>query len=177
MKVDSLWSCLSYVFQVLSGNTAQSQFPLEQGHSSNTISHVNNVGSEPLMFNAPKDPRRTEGFVCEYPKMQGYKNCNHEDRLCWLKSEDGLRRFDINSDYENPAEVPLGITRRVRVRCLFPQAGWANLQILIHHFSSNLTLEKCHCPPMELLWNMARFSTDNILGLGLVSELNQANKK
>ncbi|RDL37140.1 uncharacterized protein BP5553_04573 [Venustampulla echinocandica] len=112
MKVDSLWTCLSYVFELLSGNTVQDQLPLGQGHTSNVVSHVDNIGSEPLMFEAPRDPRTGEGFICEYPRMRGYRKCHENDKHCWIKSHDGRRKFDINSDYENPKEVPLGITRR-----------------------------------------------------------------
>ncbi|KAK4239002.1 putative laccase precursor [Achaetomium macrosporum] len=60
----------------------------------------------------PKNPQDGPegGLNCRYPKMQGWESCySPQNRSCWLKKGD--RRIDVDTDYENPDAVPVGVVR------------------------------------------------------------------
>ncbi|KAK4125803.1 multicopper oxidase [Parathielavia appendiculata] len=63
----------------------------------------------------PKSPQEggRGGLVCDYTKTmpKGWRSCyGPKNRTCWLRRGDEY--IDINTDYEDPAEVPQGKLRR-----------------------------------------------------------------
>ncbi|KAK4184062.1 putative laccase precursor [Podospora australis] len=54
------------------------------------------------------------GLDCHYPNMVDWEPCyTPENRTCWIKQKvEGGKHIDISTDYEDPAEVPEGITRQ-----------------------------------------------------------------
>ncbi|KXJ90396.1 multicopper oxidase-domain-containing protein [Microdochium bolleyi] len=78
---------------------------------------LSNVGSTIVLalstvlpFHILRDDDHGDGFVCEYPKLKGWKSCSTKnDRSCWLKGPKG-ERYDINTDYET--KFPEGKTRK-----------------------------------------------------------------
>ncbi|KAK3937427.1 putative laccase precursor [Diplogelasinospora grovesii] len=54
----------------------------------------------------------TIALNCPYPNMTDWLPCHApDDRGCWLRKKDGTKRIDINTSYEDPDNVPMGITR------------------------------------------------------------------
>jgi hypothetical protein len=67
----------------------------------------------PISKNGQEGPK---GLACKYPKMTGYKSCHGPNsRNCWLVKKDRYENkvIDIGTDYEDPDEIPVGITRQV----------------------------------------------------------------
>ncbi|KAG8528395.1 uncharacterized protein KY384_007313 [Bacidia gigantensis] len=63
----------------------------------------------------PRHPQDAGGrLVCEYPKMSDWVNCHGPNsRDCWLQNKaDPSKKINIDTDYEDPNEVPVGITRK-----------------------------------------------------------------
>lgn len=82
----------------------------------------------PISKNGQEGPK---GLACTYPNMKGYKSCHGPNsRKCWLfkqgKNKDKI--IDVETDYEDPDEIPVGITRQVGVK--FPVTR--DLEILSH---------------------------------------------
>lgn len=72
----------------------------------------------PIVTPPQNDQSKGDRLVCTYPRMRGWKNCHGpESRGCWLNYT-GLRNrpdkiMGINTNYEDPKEVPYGTVRRV----------------------------------------------------------------
>lgn len=108
--------------QFYHGNT-----PMVQEFSSGMVYHADDFEAVPLrtggkefsyMFNdhpivgTPKNPQDGVGggLNCHY-EMEGWEPCySPRNRSCWLQKGDKF--IDINTDYEDPAEVPVGRVRR-----------------------------------------------------------------
>lgn len=70
------------------------------------------------MIPTPRHPQDQGGrLVCEYPKMSDWVNCHGPNsRDCWLQNRaDPSNKINIDTDYEDPDKVPVGITRKVLV--------------------------------------------------------------
>lgn len=56
-------------------------------------------------------------FVCNYPRMNGYRSCNSaKGRDCWLRSSDTRNiTYDIHTEYDTPGDnfTPTGVIREV----------------------------------------------------------------
>jgi hypothetical protein len=113
--VEGFWASVTYMVRILTFS------PLE-GHGSDL--QVPIVGMPEVPAVLPKGPRfkppggRPAGpgseFICEYPKMVGFKSCSTpDDRSCWLKNDQTGQRYDINTNYELPDDdhTPIGIHR------------------------------------------------------------------
>ncbi|CAK1368130.1 Laccase-2 [Cercospora beticola] len=54
-------------------------------------------------------------FVCNYPRMNGYRSCNSaKGRDCWLRSSDAKNiTYDIHTEYDTPGDnfTPTGVIR------------------------------------------------------------------
>jgi hypothetical protein len=51
-------------------------------------------------------------FLCDYSAMPDFQICSTpEDRSCWLKNSKTGQRYDINTNYEDTNQTPVGIHR------------------------------------------------------------------
>jgi hypothetical protein len=93
--------------------------PLRTGGQERSFAHMFRDLDHPIV-GTPKNGQDGEngGLLCEYEAMKGWESCyGPEDRSCWLRRGD--ERIDINTDYENPAAVPVGQVRHVRLWSLW----------------------------------------------------------
>jgi hypothetical protein len=70
----------------------------------------------PIIPISRNDQEGPKGLACTYPKMTGYKSCHGPDnRNCWLvkKGRYENKVIGVGTDYEDPDEIPVGITRQV----------------------------------------------------------------
>jgi hypothetical protein len=146
MKLESVWTGLVYVFNILTFSASDdhdaSQAPLEKidfeviynnAPDAATIPHdkiAPDFSSEDYdatrsyvmddgtpVVGVPKNGQEGvgPGLECEYPTMKEWKPCyGPNNRKCWLTRKDGTKTINIDTDYEDPQEVPTGITRKVR---------------------------------------------------------------
>ena len=113
-----MWTGLIYVLDILTlsptGDRRLVQGPLIQPSIPEDVEGFS-IGRKPPKFRVPKNPQSGDHFTCSYPKMHDFVNCHSpEDRSCWLKSRDGTKVYDINSNYEILEGTPKGIVRKVR---------------------------------------------------------------
>ncbi len=122
------------VTQDASGRFFHGSTPLVQESFSGMVYHPDEFRAVPLrtgghersyVFNdhpvvgTPKNPQEGVGggLNCHYADMQGWEPCySPQNRTCWLKKGD--QYIDIETDYEDPAAVPVGRVRRVRLPLL-----------------------------------------------------------
>ena len=98
----------------ISGHDAGSEFIALGGGADDGKAYAAQDGTP--LIPVPKNPQEGPGrLTCEYPEMKEYVNCHGPDsRNCWVKhATDPNKKFDVDSDYENPDRVPVGITRKV----------------------------------------------------------------
>lgn len=68
----------------------------------------------PVISPPQNGQEKRDRMNCTYPHMRGWESCHFpKSRDCWLKRSKDGRRMDINTNYENPKEVPYGTVRRV----------------------------------------------------------------
>ncbi|KAK3900945.1 putative laccase precursor [Staphylotrichum tortipilum] len=116
------------VTQDAAGRFFHGSTPLVQESFSGMVYHPDEFRAVPLrtggrersyVFNdhpvvgTPKNPQEGVGggLNCHYADMQGWEPCySPQNRTCWLKKGD--QYIDVNTDYEDPAAVPVGRVRR-----------------------------------------------------------------
>lgn len=147
MKLESVWTGLVYVFNILTFSASEdhdaSQAPLNK-IDFEVIYDVNAPGANNIphdkitpgfsyedhdatksyvmedgtpVIGVPKNGQEGvgPGLECHYPDMKDWKSCYGPDsRDCWMERKDGKKTINIDTDYENPREVPTGITRKAR---------------------------------------------------------------
>lgn len=112
-----IWSCLSYVANILTLSTFNrdgSQQPLG-GHNIHaqelTDLEMSRAAGYPIFM--PPGGRRFENgtnFVCEYQEMKDWEPCSTSDnRQCWLRHKVTGKEYNIFTNYEE--EIPIGKTR------------------------------------------------------------------
>lgn len=88
-----------------------------------TLSHGGNqekswiLSDKTPIVGTPKNEQEgiAGGLNCSYPKMKDWVPCYEiKNRTCWLRKSDNSSFIDINTDYEDPLEVPNGTTRKVK---------------------------------------------------------------
>ena len=72
----------------------------------------------PVVIPPQNDQSKGDRLTCTYPRMRGWKSCHGPNRRdCWLEYTGRRGKPDktmgINTDYEDPKEVPYGTVRRV----------------------------------------------------------------
>lgn len=118
------------VIQDASGTFRHGSKVLVQEYSSGMVYHPDDFKAVPLrtggkessfvykdhpVIGTPKSPQEGVGggLHCQYPTMKGWKPCySPSDRSCWLRND--AQVIDIETDYEDPDAVPVGVVRRVR---------------------------------------------------------------
>ena len=83
----------------------------------------------------PRHPQDAGGrLVCEYPKMSDWINCHGpKSRDCWLQNKDDPdMKIDIDTDYEDPNQVPVGITRKVGILADY---AWSTMVMICLQFN------------------------------------------
>lgn len=137
MKLDSVWTSLVYVFNVLTFSSPASPDDVQAALSDapGTAYVVQPKHLEVIALGAgqddgkayvaangspliptPKNPQEgLDRMTCSYPNMQGWTSCHGpNDRSCWLQNAaNPSQKYDITTDYENPDTVPVGVTRYV----------------------------------------------------------------
>ena len=68
----------------------------------------------PVIPISKNDQEGPKGLACTYPNMKGYQSCHGpNNRSCWLVNKGEKTVIDVGTDYEDPDEIPVGITRQV----------------------------------------------------------------
>lgn len=71
----------------------------------------------PVVIPPQNDQSKGDRLNCTYPRMRGWKSCHGPNRrACWLEYTRTGRPnkiIGIDTDYEDPKEVPYGTVRRV----------------------------------------------------------------
>lgn len=102
-----IWSCLSYVANILTLSAVDqdgSQRPL--GSHNVHVRPSTNLGlstaKDGPIFLPPgwRLDVDEKPFECDYTAMKGWKDCSQRNRSCWLEHEDG-RVIDIHTNYED----------------------------------------------------------------------------
>jgi hypothetical protein len=135
MRFESAWTGLVYVFNFLTlSSPTDRESPshdevvtLPHGGDSYdeviTLSHGGNqekswiLSDKTPIVGTPKNEQEgiAGGLNCSYPKMKDWVPCYEiKNRTCWLRKSDNSSFIDINTDYEDPLEVPNGTTRKVK---------------------------------------------------------------
>ncbi|KAK4041644.1 putative laccase precursor [Parachaetomium inaequale] len=118
------------VTQDASGNFYHGSRRLVQEYHSGMVYDPNDYLEVPLRTNGkegsfvykddpfvgvPKNPQEGVGggLHCHYPNMTEWESCyGPKNRTCWLRHRQTGRTIDIDTDYEDPKEVPAGSIRR-----------------------------------------------------------------
>lgn len=164
MRLESVWTSLVYVFNVLTFSVPDgreaSQAPLSKPDFDvvygdnlfdSTPHPIDKVGADgfnedddddehdairsyvmsdgtPVVGTPKNGQEGGSGLECKYPNMTEWESCyGPKSRDCWLRKKDGSKVINITTDYENPEEVPVGITRKVRGADHIPSVAFADV--------------------------------------------------
>ena len=118
MRWSAIWTRVVAVFDVLTFSTTPHDGTAGQMPLIERPAAAESLGEKPFqqprgpIFKPPSGEPADAEFVCEYPKMTGYKFCSTaSDRGCWLQAP-GKPRIGIETDYENERLAPVGVTRK-----------------------------------------------------------------
>ena len=109
------WSAVTYVVNFFtispfSGPSGQGQAPI----LSSTHGQLEQLAEGPV-FKPPTGRPAGPGsdFVCDYSNMPGFQPCSTADnRTCWLKNPKTGAVYDINTNYEDIKQTPIGVHRQ-----------------------------------------------------------------
>ena len=112
--IDIFWTSITYVVSFLTlspvkGPGGKEQAPLL---TSSDALHQGNLGGP--IFKPPGGRLTGPGsdFTCDYSKMVGWSKCTTPyNRGCWLRNKKTGIEYNINTDYEDTNQTPIGITR------------------------------------------------------------------
>ena len=118
MRWSAIWTRVVAVFDVLTFSPTPNDGAIGQMPLIERPAEVGELKKEPKkpphfpIFKPPSgEPDDTE-FECKYPDMVGWSFCGTgADRGCWLENPH-VGRIGIETDYENEALAPVGITRK-----------------------------------------------------------------
>jgi hypothetical protein len=134
MKLHAVWTGILYIFDLLTLSPERSKPLPETPLPAVPVSNVPTPASEiPHKFyddladddladaspTNPPDillpvPRREGTFTCNYTRMRGFRSCHRPgNRGCWLHNRRTREEYNINTDYDDENEVPIGIVREV----------------------------------------------------------------
>lgn len=140
MKFEKFWAALVHTFTALLQSSPEdtlgvTQKPIGHPHSivyknNKTFPITDKIYPEDIkddgrayfmvdnggpVIPGPKNPQSGEPLLCKYPRMNEWENCHGPNsRRCWLKKKGVDNVFmDIDTNYENEEDIPIGEIRRV----------------------------------------------------------------
>ena len=112
--IERIWTSVTYVVSFFTLSPIEGPNSLQQGPLLGPSNGLHEVAPKGPVFTPPGGSLTGPGsdFTCDYSAMVGWSACSTSDnRGCWLENSQTGQVFDINTDYEDANQTPLGIHR------------------------------------------------------------------
>lgn len=109
--IERFWLSVTYVVSFLTLSPFEN--PGTEQQDALLVSTQGGYERGPI-FKPPGGQLRGPGsnFTCDYSQMVGWSNCSSAtNRQCWLKNDRTGAEYNINTNYEDTNQTPVGIHR------------------------------------------------------------------